>query len=446
MKATKSIHFIKFLFILIAATLISCDNDADFTVINENANTSLNLSVDTVIMTEENAEDEILEVTWEEPDFGFPAAPSYNLEIDLAGHNFENARTVSVGLHQSKTFTSDELNKLLLNIGITPLQESAVDIRLNVILSQVNNSYTSAETFQATAFSATLDLSTEFGIVGDATPGSWDATPDTPIQDIPFYATSDADIIVAYASLRDGEIKFRKNNQWNFDYGDNGNDGTLDEGGDNIAVTAGEYKVTLNLDELTYTMEEFSWGIAGDATIHGFDAPDIKLHYNAFNDNWVAAVSLTDGEIKFRQNEEWTTDFGGANGTLVSGGDNIAVEAGHYIIAVDFKNLTYELEEVDLWGLTGDATVFGWDAPDAKFLPDFDINDGVFYATGVELTPGEIKLRQNEDWAVNYGDAGNDGTLDEDGDNIPIDEAGTFNIELDFSATPPTISFFPWAE
>ncbi|SDZ91716.1 SusE outer membrane protein [Psychroflexus halocasei] len=444
MMATK--FYTKFLFIFIAAIFISCEDDDNFTVLNENATTSLELSTDTVVMTEDNADQEILEVTWQEPNFGFPAAPSYNIEIDLAGNDFASAKTVAVGSELSKTFTSDELNKLLLNIGITPLQETEVEMRLKVILSQAKSIYSPVSTLQVTAFSSILDLSTDFGVVGDATPGGWSSTPETPIQDIPFYTTSEDGIIVAYTSLRDGDIKFRKNNQWNFDYGDNDNNGTLDEGGADIPVTAGDYRITLNLNNLTYTMEEFSWGIVGDATIHGWDAPDVKLHYNSFNDNWVAAVTLTDGEIKFRQNEEWNTDFGGSNGTLAQGGDNIAVTTGHYIITVDFKNLTYNLEETNLWGLTGDATTFGWEAPDVKFLPDFGTEDGKFYANGVELMAGEVKVRQNEEWNIDYGDNGNDGTLEEGGDNIPVDTPGIYNIEIDFSANPPTISFYPWEE
>lgn len=289
MMATK--FYTKFLFIFIAAMFISCENDDDFTVINEDAPINLSLSEEVIVMTEDNAEEEILEVSWQEPDFGFQAAPTYNLEIDLAGNDFASAKTVAVGSNLSKTFTADELNKILLNIGITPLEESDVEMRLKVVLSQAKSLYSPVSTVQATAFSSVLDLSTEFGVVGDATPGGWSSTPETPIQDIPFYTTSEDGIIVAYASLRDGEIKFRKNNQWNFDYGDNDNDGTLDQGGANIPVTAGDYKITLNLNDLTYTMEEFSWGIVGDATIHGWDTPDVKLHYNAFNNNWVAAVS-----------------------------------------------------------------------------------------------------------------------------------------------------------
>jgi len=46
------------------------------------------------------------------------------------------------------------------------------------------------------------------------------------------------------------------------------------------------------------------------------------------------------------------------------------------------------------------------------------------------LVAGEIKFRANDDWALDYGDTGFDGTLEEGGDNIPIDEAGNYTIVL----------------
>ena len=48
--------------------------------------------------------------------------------------------------------------------------------------------------------------------------------------------------------LAAGEIKFRANDAWDFNYGDNEGDGVPDEGGSNIVVEeAGNYTVTLNL-------------------------------------------------------------------------------------------------------------------------------------------------------------------------------------------------------
>ena len=56
-------------------------------------------------------------------------------------------------------------------------------------------------------------------------------------MNLPFYTTATADVYVAYVTLGNGEIKFRKDNLWTENYGDTGADGTLEANGDNIAVS-----------------------------------------------------------------------------------------------------------------------------------------------------------------------------------------------------------------
>ena len=52
----------------------------------------------------------------------------------------------------------------------------------------------------------------------------------------------------------DGEFKFRPNDSWDpLNYGDDGADGIPDEYGANIAISAGNYKITLDLREYPYS-------------------------------------------------------------------------------------------------------------------------------------------------------------------------------------------------
>ena len=113
----------------------------------------------------------------------------------------------------------------------------------------------------------------------------------------------------------------------------------------------------------------------------------------------------------------------------------------------DPNNFIYSFEAIDVWGLVGSATPNGWDGPDTKFIPDFGINEGTYYINGITLTGGgnEIKVRQNDAWGVNYGDTGNDGLLELNGDNIPV-EAGTYNIKVNFAEVTPTIALYAWPE
>lgn len=49
-----------------------------------------------------------------------------------------------------------------------------------------------------------------------------------------------------------GEFKFRANHLWDLNYGDDGTDGTLNEGGANIPISAGTHTITLDLHNAGY--------------------------------------------------------------------------------------------------------------------------------------------------------------------------------------------------
>ena len=423
------------------AFIYSCD-DVERVYYNDAAETVLSLSDDNLVLNEENAANEILTLTWTEPDFGFSAAALYSVQIDVQGGDFSNPQIISVGGSLDKTFTVEELNAKLLSLSMLPNEEGVASFRIKATLSEYQEIYSNTVSISVTPYSSLLDLSTSLGVVGSATPGGWG---NENILDLPFYTTATTNVYVAYVTLRNGEIKFRNNNDWSENWGDDGADGTLDSYGANIAVSAGTYKIEVNFSSMTYTMEEYSWGIVGSATTNGWGGPDMMFHYNSFQDDWRAVVTLGDGEVKFRFNNDWGTNYGddGADGTMEANGANIAVSAGHYLVTMNLNTQSYTMEEMDVWGLVGSATANGWDGPNDKFMPDFGINEGYYYITGAVLTDGEIKVRQNDAWGVNYGDDGNDGTLELNGANIPV-SAGTYNITLNLAANPPTIAIHQW--
>ena len=423
------------------AFIFSCD-DVERVYYNDAAETVLSLSDDNLVLNEENAANEVLTLTWTEPDFGFSAAALYSVQIDVQGGDFSNPQIISVGGAFDKTFTVEELNAKLLSLSMLPNEEGVASFRIKATLSEYQEIYSNTVNITVTPYSSLLDLSTSLGVVGSATPGGWG---NENILDLPFYTTATTNVYVAYVTLRNGEIKFRNNNDWSENWGDDGADGTLDSYGANIAVSAGTYKIEVNFSSMTYTMEEYSWGIVGSATTNGWGGPDMMFHYNSFQDDWRTVVTLGDGEVKFRFNNDWGVNYGddGADGTMEANGANIAVSAGHYLVTMNLNTQSYTMEEMDVWGLVGSATANGWDGPNDKFMPDFGINEGYYYISGAVLTDGEIKVRQNDAWGVNYGDDGNDGTLELDGANIPV-SAGTYNITLNLAANPPTIAIHQW--
>lgn len=430
----KAVFLFSFLLILGA-----CD-DKEFIELIPDANTTVSLSTNSVVLVEENATNDILTVSWTDPNFGFDAAASYKILMDFNGGDFTAPQVVAVGTSLEKVFNVQELNGKMLSLGLNPDEATDVDLKIQITLSDFQIIFSDPVTLNVTAFSSLLDLSTNLGVVGDATPGGWG---NENIPDLPFYTTVTPGVVVAYVTLRDGFIKFRKDNSWTENYGDTGNDGSLELAGSDIPVTAGTYKIIVNLNDLSWSMEPYTWGLVGSATANGWDGPDFKLQYNSYQDNWKGVVTLVDGEIKFRFNNDWDLNYGdtGVDGSLEVGGDNIVVTAGHYLVTLDLNKLEYTLEEVDVWGLVGDATPNSWDGPDTKFVPDFGLNEGTYYINGIILVDGFMKIRQNDAWAVNYGDTGNDGSLDLGGSDIPV-TAGTYNIVFD--SVNETIAMYEW--
>jgi starch-binding outer membrane protein SusE/F len=88
------------------------------------------------------------------------------------------------------------------------------------------------------------NLKTDWGIVGSARTGDgtgWDA------DDNMTYDAASKTLKIT-RNLFVGEIKFRANDGWDVNFGDTGADGSLEYGGDNIAISsAGNYTITLDL-------------------------------------------------------------------------------------------------------------------------------------------------------------------------------------------------------
>ena len=96
-----------------------------------------------------------------------------------------------------------------------------------------------------------LGSQSDWGLVGNATPNGWNG------PDIEMYQTGPQEFSI-YAELANGELKFRFNEDWGNNYGDNGGDGTIESGGANIAVSAGTYFIVLDLGSGTYSISPFS--------------------------------------------------------------------------------------------------------------------------------------------------------------------------------------------
>ena len=355
------------------------------------------------------------------------ATPNTNFATPIEAGTVRNMNSISL--------TNAQLNAVAIQSGI-PV-DTAGDLELRVrstILDVASGSIlerTSVPiTINVTTYLTVLDLSTTWGIVGSAA-NNWGATPD-----LPMYKTDVDGVLVAYVTLTAGEWKFRENNDWTNNLGSGAAADDVASNGGNFTTAAGSFKITLDLNNNKFTKESFSLGIVGGAYNNWGATPDFMLDYDPYSDVFRGLVTLIDGEMKFRMNNDWGTNWGdnGADGTLELNGANIVVTAGMYFATVNMNDLTYTLEPVtNVWGLVGGA-YNNWGAtPDAQFTRDWSRPfDDIWVLNDVTLIDGEYKFRANNDWGTNYGDDGSDGVLELNGANIQA-TAGTYSFVLDFS-------------
>lgn len=104
------------------------------------------------------------------------------------------------------------------------------------------------DNYKVTANTNTLDITYEilsWGLIGSATPRGWD-------DDTPMKYNNTTKIWSITTDLNAGLIKFRKNHNWAVNLGGSG--GVLTQDGSNISVVAGNYTITLNAENNTYTL------------------------------------------------------------------------------------------------------------------------------------------------------------------------------------------------
>jgi starch-binding outer membrane protein SusE/F len=431
-----------------------CSKVEDIVTINSNVSLSASLSASTLTLLKDNADKDALTVSWVKPDYGFDAAPTYTILVDKKGNNFAKPYVVSVGLDLKKVFKTSDFNTSIKGqLGVLPAVATDLEVKVEALLGAATKFTSTVMSLKATAYEDKFDPASAWGVVGDATPGGWNG------PDLPMYrAAGVVNTLVAYVTLNDGQIKFRRNNDWAVNLGSSGAvepdqapAGSLAANGKNLGVKKGSYKITVDTTANKYKVEAFTWGIVGDATANGWGGPDQPMSYDATEDVWRAVITVVDGSIKIRQNNDWANNYGAAtgadgdpiaaSGALSAGGKNFGVKKGTYLITMDLKNAAapkYTFVPFKPWGLVGDATPNGWNGPDVKFTYNFNTKKWVL--ENVVLTAAQVKFRENNDWANNFGAAGTvepapigtGGGLVAGGKNFGV-AAGTWSFELDLN-------------
>lgn len=463
----------KIFFTVVASAMLlltSCESEDNINITTPDPTFELDIpGISNVFLNYSLPDNPAFTITWND---GITSATSYNIEM-ATEDTFATPVVLGTTSEKSFSMTVTELNQAINNVGITEFNNIPVFMRVkageqisNSVLFLVTTYPVNAPTLDSgladgDSFTLSLDMNDQnaFALVIndpilDANLGVTveyfleAAAVGTDFATVEELGTStdSANINITHAKLNvvaqalgiapdtTGDIEIRLRSVIT-----NGTDDTLERIGTPITVTVSTYLTVLDLST--------TWGIVGSAANNWGATPDLPFFKTDVDGVLAAYVTLIDGEIKFRENNDWAVNYGdtGADGSIELNGDNITVTAGIYIVTVDLNDNSYSLEQItNVWGLVGSA-FNNWGAtPDAQFTRDWSRPfDDVWILRDVELLDGEFKFRANNAWDINYGDTGGDGTLEENGDNLTA-TAGIYTITLDFSdAANPTYTIQP---
>jgi len=362
------------LFTFLIVNISSCEKEdyLIFTAINQKEVKFQNEFQDVYKISQQTSNNISERLVWNAPDFDAPTTVTYVVDIstnsdfstiDMSSGDTSNNHLglkVSSMLEFAETLGLDDDPSTTFSDG-SPNNTGMVYARVTAYAGTSSSGANQSSTVSKTAsmnievlenVGACTDAAlSNWGLVGSAVNG-WGGTNRgfAAGNDVPFLSNGQDGMFRAVATLYDGEFMIREDNAWGLNYGDNGADGTLEQNGANITISAGHYIIDFDAVNFTITITPAGtvWGVVGSATLNGWGAAeDVKLMPDPCNDGVyiVKDVVLTDGEIKFRQDDAWGVNVGdnGADGTYEANGANIAVTAGTYDMTLDTVNGTYTL-------------------------------------------------------------------------------------------------------
>ena len=192
---------------------------------------------------------------------------------------------------------------------------------------------------------------------------------------------------------------------------------------------AGKYKLTINMMDYTYTIEEVNYDpfVYFIGATDGWKSSDQKL---ALVDDakgvYTGYVYLADPngsgfQFKFqRKAGDWNNAIGAGalstfSGAATNEGDNIGVNAGEgvYYMDVNLSEGKINATKVEKMGIIGGFNDWGGDA-----VMTWNAKEYCFEATNVGVTADGWKFRVNGGWDINLGGSIND--LTAGGDNLSV--------------------------
>lgn len=327
-------------FIILA--FVACKKDEVQTIVKTNGEAgTLKVSADNIVLDKTLLETDVLTFNLTEADFGYDAAVNNVLQLAVKGTDFASPKEVILPAKaDTVTYNGLDLNNLLLSLNLPTTESTDVEIRVKSSVSaSIAPVYSNVVSIKAKPFPLTAYV---------YVPGAYQGWKPE-IADSLISVTGNG-IYVGIIPFDGGNFKITPEKKWDIAYGDAGDGKISTTGGDISSGSVGAKQLTVDLNANTIAIKDVVWSVVGSATkgdwspVRGTaDESDMTYEYVKDGDGkWKVTLTLTNGEIKFRKDYDWTTSFGGdGNGNLT--GDNIAVTAGTYTITLDIPNNKYSL-------------------------------------------------------------------------------------------------------
>lgn len=427
--------------------------------------------------------------------FNEKVAPVHSLALLKAGDKVISKTLVSKAAEGKLTVTRTELCKALMTLGFAENDKVNISLAVRASLQDqakdngLNGYIDSENTVDIQDYEIWLPTGDPYARYTEPSPWSlvgtfngWGNDPDAEM-----FTNGSLHVAKAINLVAGDEVKFRKDNSWdvNFGYASGietyvlGEEFDLSQGGANIKIAEdGVYDFILDAegakakiiasvaqqeDPYAAYTEVSTWSVIGSFNSWGGDEEMVtngKLHV-------CKDITLAAGdEFKLRKDAGWDVNFGYADGVetytlgeafaVKQGGGNIKVlEDGAYDIILDpdaptitiikTKAVTIDpyaaYTEVSTWSVIGSFN--SW-ADDVEMVTNGTLHVAKAVAFNAD---DEWKFRKDADWKVNFGYAdgvesytlGEAFAVKQDGGNVKVLEDGVYDLILDPEAATATV-------
>jgi hypothetical protein len=234
--------------------LFSCEKDEDRAILKSpvTPNVMNALTSQSYVLQRDNAADVFEQFSWTNVDYGFDAATTYVLQVDLAANGFSSPiDVVAVTNKFQQAVTVGDFNKLLLDNNVQPDAATDLQFRIAAIINgNVDTVFSNVVAANVTPYATTFP---PIYMVGAAT-GGWDWN-----HEVEMRSTAPGVYFTVAYFLNNETFRFFKQQDWgptsyNYPYFDGGfvtdSLSNADDGDKNFKVLAptGYYAVTVKVN------------------------------------------------------------------------------------------------------------------------------------------------------------------------------------------------------